>query len=146
MIFKSYALNLPPVNPSSACEDLQNKFTYCFFSAGSYQIIFNCLSSGQMPGIFLPFLQAEFPDPSLVRQSHLSTCQVTEVLVLCPTWTVQHPPEVKDVYFFKYTHQQYSLELVGGWGSFNSFLRPVPGCQLKWGFFFNCDKIHITQN
>lgn len=84
----------------------------------------------------MPFLQAEFPESSLARQSHLGMCRVTEALVLCAPWTVQQPPEVKDGYLFKGPHQEYILELVGRWGSFNPFLRPVPCCQLKWGLFF----------
>lgn len=67
VVSKPYARIFCPLVLALPFEDTQNKFTHFFLSACSYPIILNCLSSRQMSGILLPFLQAELPDPSSDR-------------------------------------------------------------------------------
>lgn len=107
-IFHPLVLALP-------CEDLQDKLThFFFFSACSYQIILNFLSSGQMPGN-TPAISPSWASRPITSQAYLTWACARSLrpLVLCPTRTVQHRQEVKDVYFFKGPHHGYSLELVG---------------------------------
>ena len=124
-IFHPLVLALP-------CEDLQDKLTHFFFL---------CMQLSDHPKFSFiranawntPAISPSWASRPITSQAYLIwvCARSLRSLVLCPTWTVQHPLEVKDIYFFKGPHHGYSLELVGGWGNFSPLVMPVSHCQLK---------------